>query len=106
MNNTMILMTIGVSAIITIMIRFLPFWIFKGRETPQSIQYLGNVLPYAIMAMLVVYCLRSIDFKTSPFGAREIIASLATVLLHVWKRNTLISVVGGTVIYMVLFHII
>ena len=106
MNNTTILATIFVSAIITILIRFLPFLIFKGKETPSSIRYLGDVLPYAIMAMLVVYCLKGIDFTTSPFGAREIITTLATVLLHVWKRNTLISVVGGTAIYMVLVNLL
>ena len=92
---------IAIVAIVTILLRVLPFLIFGGkRKTPGIIQYLGKVLPYAIMGMLVVYCLKNVSFITAPFGIPEIMASLAVVLLHLWKRNTLVSVGGGTVIYM------
>ncbi len=105
MNNTMILLTIGISSLVTFMLRFLPFMIFKGKETPKVVQYLGEVLPYSIMAMLVVYCLKDIDLFHSPFGAKEIIASFITAASYLYKRNTLLSVVGGTIIYMVLIQL-
>ena len=92
---------------VTIMIRFLPFLIFGGkRETPQYITYLGKVLPYAIMGMLVVYCLRGADILQSPHGIPEIVSCAAVVILHVLKRNTLLSIIGGTVLYMVLVQVV
>lgn len=98
---------IAIVAIVTILLRVLPFLIFGGkRKTPGIIQYLGKVLPYAIMGMLVVYCLKNVSFVTMPFGIPEIIASLAVVFLHLWKRNTLLSVGGGTVIYMILVQMV
>ena len=98
---------IAVVAIVTIMLRVLPFLIFGGnKKTPVIIQYLGKVLPFAIMGMLVVYCLKSVSLVTFPFGIPEIIASSAVVLLHLWKRNTLVSVGGGTVIYMLLVQLV
>lgn len=105
MSNTSILLTIGISSIVTFLLRFLPFMIFKGKKTPEVIQYLGEVLPYSIMAMLVVYCLKDIDLLHSPFGAKEIIASLITAVSYVLKRNTLFSVVGGTIIYMLILQL-
>lgn len=88
-------------------LRFLPFVIFgNNRETPAFITYLGKVLPYAIMAMLVVYCLKSVSFLSAPYGIPEAIAVAAVVLLHLWKRNTLVSIVGGTVCYMVLIQMV
>ena len=105
MNNTHTALIIAVTSIVTILIRFLPFLIFSGkRKTPEFITYLGKVLPYAIMGMLVVYCLKDISITSFPFGIPEVIASSAVVLLHLWKRNTLISVGGGTVLYMVLIQ--
>ncbi|MBR6719729.1 MAG: AzlD domain-containing protein [Clostridia bacterium] len=94
---------IAVVALVTVMLRVLPFLIFNGkRKTPEFIRYLGKVLPFAIMGMLVVYCLKSVSFISSPFGIPELIASLLVVFLHLWKHNTLLSVGGGTVIYMIL----
>lgn len=96
---------IAVVAIVTLLLRVLPFIIFGGkRKTPEIVTYLGKVLPYAIMGMLVVYCLKDISITSFPFGIPEVIASSAVVLLHLWKRNTLISVGGGTVLYMVLIQ--
>lgn len=98
---------IFVVAIITALLRFLPFLIFSGkRETPKFILYLGKVLPYAIMAMLVVYCLKGISFMSAPFGLPELIASAAVIVIHLLKKNTLISISLGTIIYMVLIQFV
>jgi len=98
---------VAVSGLVTIALRFLPFAVFSGkRETPEYITYLGKVLPYAIMGMLVVYCLRGISFGASPFGIPELLATAVVVLAHVWKRNTLISILSGTVCYMLLVQFV
>ena len=94
---------VAVVAIVTIALRFLPFFIFGGkRKTPEIILYLGKVLPYAIMGMLVVYCLRSITTIAMGAGAAQLMACAVVVLLHLWKRNTLLSIIGGTAVYMFL----
>lgn len=97
---------IGVIALVTAILRFLPFVLFRGRQTPAFITYLGQVLPYAIMGMLVVYCLRGTTFLSSPHGIPELISVALVVLLHLWKRNTLLSILGGTVCYMLLVQLI
>ncbi len=100
-------MLIVVVSLVTIGLRFLPFFIFGGdRTTPEFISYLGKVLPFAIMGMLVVYCLKGISFAAAPFGVPELLAVLVVAALHLWKRNTLISIVGGTACYMVLVQLI
>ncbi len=107
MSNTMVALTIGVCAAVTIALRFLPFVIFSGsRETPKIVTYLGKYLPYAIMAMLCVYCLKSVSVIAYPFGIPELIGVAAVVLLHIWKRNTLLSIAGGTILYMLLIQFI
>lgn len=98
---------IAVIALVTLTLRFLPFLIFSGRrQTPAYISYLGKVLPFAIMGMLVIYCLRNISFSAMSFGIPEILGCGTVVLLHLWKRNTLLSIAGGTVFYMVLVQMI
>ena len=98
---------IAVMAIITALLRFLPFWIFgENRKTPPLITYLGQVLPYAIMGMLVVYCLKDVSLLSTPFGIPELLGCACVAGLHVWKRNTLLSIGGGTVFYMLLIHFI
>ena len=83
--------------------RFAPFLIFgENRKTPPVIAYLGQVLPYAVMAMLVVYCLKGISFSAPAHFAPELLCTALVVVLHVWKRDTLLSIAGGTVAYMVL----
>ena len=74
----------------------------KDFLTTQIITYLGKVLPYAVMAMLVVYCLKGVSLVSFPFGLPEIISSALVIALHLWKRNTLLSVGGGTVVYMII----
>ena len=90
---------IAVMAGVTLLIRFLPFLLFS-KNTPRLLLYLGQVLPYAIMAMLAVYCLRSTDFMGPDHGIAETVSVLLVVLLHKWKHNTLLSILGGTLCYM------
>lgn len=98
---------IAVVALVTFATRFLPFLIFGGkRKTPALILYLGKVLPCAIIGMLVVYCLKDVSFLQFPFGLPELLGIGAVVLLHLWKRNTLISVGAGTVLYMILVQLV
>ena len=107
MSDWTALSLILVMALVTAALRFLPFVIFsKGRKVPEVVAYLGRVLPYAVMAMLVVYCLKGISFVKRPFGLPELISVVLVVVLHVWKRNTLLSIVGGTVCYMVLVQMV
>lgn len=104
MDKTHAVMIIAVAALVTVGLRVLPFLIFSGkRKTPQVISYLGKVLPYAVMGMLVVYCLKDM---TAPFGIPELLGCAVVVLLHVWKRSTLLSICGGTVVYMLLVNFV
>lgn len=105
MNNLHSLLIVLVTAGVTILLRFLPFLVFKNK-TPKAILYLGKVLPCAIMAMLVVFCLKGVSVLTYPFALPEFISILAVVLLHKWRHNTLISIPVGTVIYMMLIRLI
>lgn len=107
MSNFSVLVMILVIALVTAALRFLPFLIFGGgRKVPGFVSYLGRVLPYAIMAMLVVYCLKGISLVKVPFGLPELISVALVAILHVWKRNTLLSIVCGTVCYMVLVQVV
>ena len=88
MNNAHAVLTIAVCALVTAGLRFLPFLIFsEKRKTPPVIAYLGQVLPCAIMGMLVVYCLKGISFAKAPFGLPELISVILVAVLHIWKRN-------------------
>ncbi len=106
MNAGYIAGMIAAASLVTVFIRFLPFFVFAGRKTPPFVDYLGRVLPYAIMGMLVVYCLRETSFMTAPYGTPEICAVALTVLVHIRKRNTLLSILAGTVCYMILIRIL
>lgn len=100
-------LTITVIALVTAALRFLPFLIFReNRKTPPLVSYLGQVLPYAIMGMLVIYCLKGVSFAAFPFGIPEMIGCLVVILLHIWKRNTLLSIGAGTVCYMLLVQLV
>ena len=90
-------------ALTTLATRAIPFILFpEGKEIPKAVQYLGKVLPPAVIGMLVVYCFKSMDITSAPFGLPEIIAGVVVALLHVWKRNNLLSIGAGTIIYMIL----
>ena len=96
--------TVAVIALVTAALRFLPFLLLRSRQTPAFIAYLGKVLPFAIMGMLVVYCLRHISFSAMPFGIPDVLACALVVAVHIWKRNTLLSILSGTVLYMILLQ--
>ena len=100
------ILTVAVIALVTALLRFLPFAVLRGRETPKFVAYLGTVLPFAIMGMLVVYCLRNISFSTASTFLPELLACAAVVIIHIWKRNTLLSILSGTVLYMVLVQMV
>lgn len=107
MTNTQVLVTIAVIAVITAALRGGPFLIFSGRkETPKVITFLGKALPGAIMAMLVVYCMKDVQFSELKSVLPVAIASAAVIGLHLWKRNTLISITAGTVLYMILVQVV
>lgn len=87
----------------TMATRFLPFIVFpNGKETPKYVQYLGKALPGAVFGLLVVYSLKSVSLIAYPHGIPEFIALAFVVVLHLWKRQMLLSIAGGTVLYMVL----
>ena len=94
---------VAVMAIVTMLLRFLPFLVFKNK-TPKYITYLGEVLPPAIMGMLVIYCLKDMSVISFPFGIPELIAGAAVIVLQAVKRNSLISILSGIVPYMVLIQ--
>ncbi len=98
---------IVVMTLATMATRFLPFLIFgENKKTPPLIEYLGKVLPCAVMGMLVVYCLKDVSFLSAPFGLPELIGIAIVALLHLWKRNSLLSIGVGTVCYMLLVQLV
>ena len=101
------IITIIICVLGTMTTRFLPFLVFsEKRQTPVYIQYLGKALPAAIFGMLVVYCLKNVEVLSGSHGLPEGIAMVATVLLHLWKRQMLLSIAGGTVCYMLLIQLV
>ncbi len=105
-SSTLVLMILA-SAVVTLLIRALPFLFVRGdRDLPPVLAYLGGVLPPAVIAMLVVYALRNTPLPTWPHGLPEFIGVLTVVILHAWKHNTMLSIVGGTVVYMLLVQVV
>ena len=103
LNKALVL--IFIIAIVTFFTRVLPFLAFPGnKKTPAFIEYLGRVLPFSVMGMLVIYCLKSINMLSFPFGLPELLSVLLVVIIHKWKHQLLFSIVGGTVCYMVLIQ--
>lgn len=95
-----------IMAAVTILLRVLPFLVFSRGKTPAYVSFLGKYLPCAIMGMLVVYCLKGISFVTMPFGIPEFVAAAVVVFLHLWKQNTLLSILCGTACYMAMIQLI
>ncbi len=106
MNEKQALVAVLVMALVTALLRFAPFVVMGNGKTPKAIEYLGKVLPYAVMGMLVVYCLKGMDFTKIPFALPEIISVILVAAVHVWKRNTLLSIIAGTVCYMIIIRLI
>lgn len=103
LTNAETLVTILAVALGAMATRFLPFFLFPDhREPPKVVSYLGKVLPPAMMGLLVIYCLKNVSFLSSPHGIPEALAILVIVLLHRWKNNVLLSIGGGTAVYMLL----
>ena len=102
-----VLLQILVMAAVTAVLRFLPFLMFRnGENRPGVVSYLGTVMPYAVMGMLVVYCLKNVSLLAAPHGIPEAIALAAVVALHLWRRSTLLSIFGGTAVYMLLVQMV
>ena len=95
------IITIGMVILGTVLTRFLPFILFPaGKPTPKYIKYLGKVLPSAVFGLLVVYCLKNVSFLTGSHGIPEVISIFLVIVLHLWKRQMLLSIAGGTFCYM------
>ena len=98
---------VAVMAAVTALLRFLPFLIFRrGQKIPPYVSYLGDVLPQAIIGMLVIYCLKDVSLTQAPFGAPELLAAAAVVGLQIWRRNSLVSILSGTAVYMLLIRLL
>ncbi|MGN0986177.1 MAG: branched-chain amino acid transporter permease [Candidatus Enterenecus sp.] len=95
--------SIAVMAAVTFLTRALPFLLFgRNGKPPRVVLYLGKYLPPAVIAMLIVYCLKDASFASPAGWAPSLIAGAAVVALHLWKKNDMLSILGGTVLYMVL----
>lgn len=106
MNDKYIISVIAVMSIVTVLLRFLPFILFDhGKQLPKWVSYLGKVLPPAIMSMLLVYCLKNINLTAGNHGLPELICVGVAMLMHNWKRNTLLSIGVSTLLYMVIIQI-
>lgn len=107
MTLTQQIVTIALCAFGTMITRFLPFIVFRSdKPTPKYIQYIGNALPPAIFGMLVIYCLKDVSLFGGSHGIPEAIAIIAVIALHLWKKNMLFSIAGGTVCYMLLVQFV
>lgn len=105
--KTYAICAIAVMALVTFFTRAVPFLLFdRGERPPQIILYLGRVLPPAVIAMLIVYCLRGTSFAAASQWAPQALSSLVVVLLHKWKHNNLLSIFGGTLLYMFLIQVV
>ena len=99
--------TVGVCVLGTVTTRALPFLVFsEGRPTPKFVRYLGKALPAAIFGMLVVYCLKNVDLLAGSHGLPEFIGIAVTAALHLWRRQMLLSIAGGTLCYMLLVQLV
>lgn len=99
------ILLVAIAAGVTMATRFLPFLIFRKR-VPESVRRLGAALPCAIMGMLVVYCLKDVTPLAWPYGIPELLSCILVAALHIWKRNSLLSIGGGTICYMLLVQLV
>ncbi len=107
MTITEHIITIAICILGTMLTRFLPFLVFsEKRKTPKYIRYLGKALPAAVFGMLVVYCLKNVSVLSGSHGIPELLAIAVTIVLHLWKRQMLISIAGGTICYMLLVQFV
>ena len=103
MTLTEQIITIGMVVLGTMITRFLPFLLFPaGKPVPKYVQYLGKALPSAVFGLLVIYCLKNVNLMQGSHGIPELLSLAAVAALHLWKRQMLLSIAGGTVFYMAL----
>lgn len=100
------ILIIAICVACTFLERALPFFVFRGKDVPEVVKYLGKVLPMAIMATLVIYCIKGISFAAFAGWVPYLAGCAATVLLHLWKRNAFLSIFGGTAVYMILIQLV
>ena len=107
MTRQLMLVTIALIALTTVSLRFLPFWLFPPtKEPPALVSYLGKVLPRAAIALLVVYAIKDVSVTRAPHGLPELLAMLVIIVIHISKRNSLLSIAAGTFVYMFLVQVI
>lgn len=105
MDKLGILVSIGVMAAATAATRALPFLVFRNRNVPGFVPFLALYGPPAVLTILTLYCFKDVDWSYAPHGAPELAATALTAALHLWRRNTLLSIAGGTALYMFLIRI-
>ncbi len=106
MNVTQQILTIAMVVLGTMLTRFLPFIVFpSGKPTPDYVQYLGKMLPSAVIGLLVIYCFKDVNLISGSHGIPELIGVVVVVLLHLWKKQMLLSIAGGTIVYMFLVQL-
>lgn len=93
-----------IASLLTALERFAPFLLFSKGRPPAVIRFLGRMLPPAVIAILVIFCYKELDFSSAPAFVPQLIAGAATALLHLWKRSTILSIAGGTILYMILIR--
>ena len=107
MTLTQQILTVGLVVLGTVLTRFLPFLVFPaGKPTPKYIQYLGKVLPSAVFGLLIIYCLKNVSIFTGSHAVPELLSIAVVIALHLWKRQMLLSIAGGTVVYMLLVQFV
>ena len=107
MSLTQQIITIAMVVLGTMITRFLPFLVFpSGKPTPKYIQYLGKVLPAAVFGLLIIYCLKNVSIFTGSHAIPELLSIALVIVLHLWKRQMLLSIAGGTICYMLLVQFI
>lgn len=106
MSTPQVATIVALVTLATLITRFAPFLLFSGKKQHPSVAYLGRTLPYAVVGLLVVFSLKDVSLTTSAYGIPEALAILTIVLLHVWKRNVLLSIGAGTAVYMILIHVL
>lgn len=106
MTMPQLLTTVALVALVTALTRFLPFWLFPaGKKAPAFVGWLGQQLPRAVMVMLLVYCLKDISLAEAPYGLPALLGVALTAGLHLWRRQMMLSIAGGTALYMVLVRL-
>ena len=107
MTTTQQIITIALIALSTVATRALPFVLFPSKKhTPRFVQYLGIYLASAVFGMLVVYCLKNVTFLSGNHGLPQLLGILACIVLHLWRKNMLLTIAGGTIFYMIIIHFI